>query len=142
MRSTGELWPTASEIFHRLPAFHQFRAQQPRAEQLGEHGEHLVDAGGERSSDGLRSGGVGRLTNLAGDAEIDPDDLSDGDTEVFEGLTGREIEHSVERYLVAVQHPGEQSLNPDDQPFAAVAKLRRGAGSRGWVRTNGGLVSS
>ena len=40
------------------------------AEQLGEHGENLVDPGGRRGSDSLISGGVGRLTDMAGDGDV------------------------------------------------------------------------
>ncbi len=120
-----------SDVSDRLPAFHQFSEKPPRAEQLGEHRKDLVDSGGRRGSDGLRSGGVDRLSDMAGDGDVGADDLSCGDAEMIEGLTRSEIEDPVEGYFIAVQHAGEQALDTDDQPFAAVAQLGSSTGPRG-----------
>jgi hypothetical protein len=71
-----------------------------------------------------------RLADLLRDPEVTTDDLSCGDTEMLEGLSGGQVEYSMEGYLVAVQRPWEQTLKPDRQSVTEVMELGDGAWTR------------
>jgi hypothetical protein len=115
----------------RLPAFHKLGEKPSGTKQLGKYGKDFVHAGSRWGSDGLRSGGMGRLAYLTGDHDISTDDLGRGDSQVLKGLTSREIEHPVEGHLVAVQHSREKALDTDHEPLTPVVEFGGSAGSGG-----------